>query len=218
MTTIEDTTDEVKKEDQNQGGETQAVYLDYNTDGRKQYEWETKYPPKIRRLMMKEAMYIAVWFMVACTILILNYFRTFNVIFGIAPERLSFAYYLYFIASGLLGGVVFEMKCLCTVVAKGYWHKDRRLWRMLTPLVSMGTAYIIGAMVGAGLLSVENNSTNAWAIAIGFFSGYFADEAAGKMKEIALVFFGKTSAQERKNDTSDPDNTPPKDDPSEDQQ
>lgn len=225
MTKAEDSTDRAKTNAKGQGGKTQAqtngnadpskndaggkgnvrqtytiknIFLGHTKDGRNQKDFETIYPADVLKIIRKEAVYISLWFIAACTILILNYFRTFNLIFGIGPERLSFAYFIYFIASGLLGGVVFELSCFCTVVAKGYWHKDRRMWRLLSPLVSMGTAFIIGAMAGAGLLSGENSSTNSWAIAIGFFAGYFADEAAGKMKEIALVFFGKTSAEEQR--------------------
>jgi hypothetical protein len=185
-----------------QNGAKKRSFLGYTDDGRYQFQWQSVYPHDARRAMRNEAIYIGIFFVIACVILILNYFRTFNGIFGIAPGRVSFPYYIYLIGSGLLGGVIFEMKVLCTVAAKGYWHKDRFFWRLMSPMVSAGMAYIIGAMASAGLLASENSSSNAWAIAIGFFAGYFADEAAGKMKEVAMVFFGKTAAGEQTSNAS----------------
>jgi hypothetical protein len=44
-------------------------------------------------------------------------------------------------------------------------------------------------------LTDANNSSNAWAVAFGFFSGYFSVNAVTKMREMAEVVFGQSTKQ-----------------------
>lgn len=44
-----------------------------NTDGRKQYDWESKYPECAQKEMKKEAIYIAIILIIAFSLLILSW-------------------------------------------------------------------------------------------------------------------------------------------------
>ncbi|MEQ1933456.1 MAG: hypothetical protein ABL962_06200, partial [Fimbriimonadaceae bacterium] len=81
---------------------------------------------------------------------------------------------------------------LYRVVARGYWHVDRRLWRVLSPLISLGLSIAFGALVEASFLSSRAPTSGAAAVAFGFLVGYFADAAVAKMHEVAEVVFGTT--------------------------
>ena len=59
----------------------------------------------------------------------------------------------------------------------------------------MSVACIVGVMASSGILTTHNNASSSGAIAVGFFAGYFADEAVGKMYEIATLLFGKTKKE-----------------------
>jgi hypothetical protein len=101
-----------------------------------------------------------------------------------------FAYYAF---AGLLGGTVFGVKYLYHVVAKGLWNEDRRLWRIMSPWLSLSLAFAIGALVEAGLLSISTSYPSgraARSLGFGFLIGYFSDSALAKMQEIAVVLFG----------------------------
>jgi hypothetical protein len=130
------------------------------------------------------------------TLLSLNFFGVFIALlkhFRFTPGKLKIAEYLiYFSSAGILGGSIYGIKYFYRIIARGYWTLDRRYWRIFSPFVSMSIAFIVGTMVCAGLLKSNNNISNSWAVAFGFFSGYFADEAVGKMYEVATLVFGKT--------------------------
>jgi hypothetical protein len=165
-----------------------------NTDGREPFDWASKYPPEARKEMRFECGYVLILFVLAFTLISLNFFGALYPLFDLDDCQVAqFKYMVYFSSAGLLGGTVFGMKYFYRVVARGYWTQDRRYWRLLSPFISLGIAFIVSAMVSASLLSASNASTNYWAIAFGFFSGYFADEAVGKMYEIATLLFGKTT-------------------------
>jgi hypothetical protein len=167
-----------------------------NTDGRNRHDWKSKYTDEARKEMIKEAVYIGLILVLSFALLIFNFFGAFVALikhFCGNPSKLKIAEYLiYFSSAGILGGSVYGIKYFYRVIAHGYWTQDRRYWRIFSPFVSMAIAFIVGIMVCAGLLKSNNNISNSWAIAFGFFSGYFADEAVGKMYEIATLVFGKT--------------------------
>lgn len=164
-----------------------------NTDGREQFEWKSEYPDSIRKEMKCEVCYILCLFLLSFLLIILNSLGIITTLLRLTGnQRYHARYIIFFTASGLLGGIVFGMKYFYRVVARGYWTQDRRYWRILSPFVSMSVAFIVGTMVSAGILTTRDNSTNMWAIAFGFFAGYFADEAVGKMYEIATLLFGKS--------------------------
>jgi len=111
-------------------------------------------------------------------------------------------YLIYFATGGLLGGSIYGMKYFYRVIARRYWTQDRRYWRILSPFISMAIAFVIGCMIYAGILNSgkpDSGFKNSWGVAFGFFAGYFADEAVGKMYDIATMIFGKTKKLELEN-------------------
>lgn len=111
----------------------------------------------------------------------------------------TFNKFSYYIFSGLLGGTVYGVKYLYRVVAHGYWSVDRRLWRLLSPWLSLSLAFVVGAFIEAGWVSltgVGTTATSAKYVAIGFLIGYFSDAAVAKMQEIATAIFGPPHAGE----------------------
>lgn len=167
-----------------------------NTDEREPFDWKTKYPIEARKQMRYEAIYLAVLFVMSFTLLLINCLGKFKALFTLTEEyTYQLEYFIYFSSSGLLGGVIFGMKYFYRVIARGYWTQDRIYWRIFSPFISMSVACIVGVMTSSGILNTHNNSSSSGAIAFGFFAGYFADEAVGKMYEIATLLFGKTKKE-----------------------
>lgn len=181
------------------------------TDGRHHLEWESKYPPNAVRIIRLEALYLVALFFLSFVL----YFITWR---GLLEELLNisssidanyFRQFCYFAISGLLGGTIFGIKYLYRVVARGYWHMDRQLWRFLTPLMSFALAFVVGALFDSELMSKasandlmlsghnETAISGTTAISIGFLVGYFADQVVAKLYEIASVIFGTTSKPSR---------------------
>ena len=63
----------------------------------------------------------------------------------------------------------------------------------MTPFIALTIAFIVGAMIDASLMVPQVQISGAAFVSIGFLSGYFADQAVGKMYEIASVIFGKSA-------------------------
>ena len=166
---------------------------DVNTDDRKPFDWKSKYPSEARKEIRWESAYIGFIFFLSFALLVLNFLGIISSLLALEETHIiKFEYIVYFSSAGMLGGIVFGMKYFYRVVARGYWTQDRRYWRILSPFISMSVAFIVGTMSSSGVLLAHNSSTNTWAIAFGFFAGYFADEAVGKMYEMATLLFGKT--------------------------
>ena len=166
---------------------------DINTDDRERFKWKSDYPPEARKEIRLEALYVFFVFLLSFGLIIANYLSIFSCKLALTkPYIVPFEYVIYFSSSGMLGGTVFGMKYFYRVVARGYWSQDRRYWRLLSPFISMSIAFIIGCMSSIGILNSYNSSSNTWAIVFGFFAGYFADEAVGKMYDVATFIFGKT--------------------------
>lgn len=166
------------------------------TDGRGDYEWESKYPPKALRVIRNEAIALIVFFLTSL-------FGIFFAWCGLLEDSLSYCcnigeprklqIYSYFMFAGLLGGTIYSIKFLYHAVARGIWHLDRQLWRFLSPLMSLGVAFIVAALISAGFV-IHSDLSGASAISIGFVAGYFSDAAIAKMYEVANVFFGTSSS------------------------
>jgi hypothetical protein len=96
---------------------------------------------------------------------------------------------------GGLGGVLFSIKWLYHSVAKEIWNRDRRLWRIFTPVVSMTLALGMIAIVNSRLFGVFDPAlvnTQSRAAALGFLIGLFSDNTVAKLAEIAESVFGTT--------------------------
>jgi len=97
--------------------------------------------------------------------------------------------------AGTLGGTLFAMKWLYHAVAKNFWNLDRRLWRLFTPHIAGILALVVILIVSSGLFGFFNPETVEklhFVISLGFLTGYFSDNAAAKLADIATSIFGKT--------------------------
>jgi hypothetical protein len=102
--------------------------------------------------------------------------------------------------SGLLGGTLYDAKWLYHSVARQLWHLDRRIWRIFTPHISGGLAFVVVSLIASGLLKVFDNhavDSNTMVIGMGFLVGYFSDSAIAKLAEIAETLFGTSRSREK---------------------
>lgn len=170
------------------------------TDGRSNLDFKSRYPIAIRFQIIVEAIYLLV--------LILSGFNlVFWIYSGDSPSYLTSLNFndlneqlrnlVTFPIAGLIGGSMFGLKYLYRVAARGWWHEDRRIWRICSPWLSASLATMVGIMVDGGLLGLsysQGTSINPYAtlLSFGFITGYFADSALAKMQEIANVVFGSS--------------------------
>lgn len=168
-----------------------------NTDGRKQYDWESKYPECAQKKMKKEAIYIAIILIIAFSLLIFIVGglidKVGNLIGLEAKKTASLEGVIIYFFSGLLGGTIFGLKYFYRVVSRGYWSQDRKYWRFFSPWISACVAFVVGCMVLSGYINATQTQSFAAEICVGFITGYFADEAVGKMSEVATALFGSNS-------------------------
>jgi hypothetical protein len=164
------------------------------TDGRKRWDWSCGYPPEARRIYHGEAMYL-VFFMLAGLALVLFSWTGHTAEFlGVKGHAaITLKKYCYYVGAGAVGGAVFSIKFMYRVIARGYWHLDRQMWRFLSPVVALGVAFGTGALIEASLVSGHAPSSGSAIVGTGFIIGYFADQAIAKMYEVAMVLFGTTS-------------------------
>lgn len=171
------------------------------TDARKRYDWITRYPPQARKEIRGEATLLFIVFLVSLLLLFATWKNWLSMGFLLPPiAQLTFKKYSYYASAGLLGGITFGMKYFYRVVARGYWHQDRRMWRIMSPFIAMAIALITGMLIDSSLLVAQKPIIPPAIVAIGFLSGYFADEAVGKMYEIASVIFGRSAMMKARDD------------------
>ncbi len=163
-----------------------------NTDEREPLDWKTRYEPDAQKQISGEAIYLGVLFFgtpVAIIALWLEGLR-----FGISPERYStLCHYGYAWLAGTFGGTMFSIKWLYHAVARAYWNRDRRLWRIFCPHLSGGLAFAFFTLAVSGLVKMVDITTlqkPAAIVACSFLVGYFSDSAIGKLKEVADTLFG----------------------------
>jgi hypothetical protein len=95
--------------------------------------------------------------------------------------------------AGLLGGTVFDLKWLYHSVAKGLWHCDRFLWRLIVPFNSATVALFTGFLVSSGavpFLRSEAFDSALPNLAFGFVFGYFSDNILAALQNFAKKIFG----------------------------
>lgn len=177
-----------------------AVIPHDETDGRAIDQWKSRYPPAARSEIAWEATAVGA---ISVGSLLMIFFLWSGLLTQwtgcVACARPAFTRYGYFFLGGVLGGTLFGIKYLYHVVARGFWNQDRRLWRLLSPLLSGSLAFVIGALTDAGLLGLTTSASKAPAfLSLGFITGYFGDKALAKMTEIADVIFGTRDAPKPK--------------------
>ena len=164
------------------------------TDGRKEYQWSSRYPRQAIMEIYWESLYLFVLFISSFFVIFASWKGWICFFASTSPdEAIMLKRYTYYTSSGLLGGVVFGIKYFYRVIARGYWHQDRRIWRLMSPLIAMAVAFIVGTMIDASFIATGKHSSGQTIISIGFLAGYFADQAVAKMYEIANVIFGKSA-------------------------
>jgi len=170
-----------------------------NTDGRKQYEFKSKYPDDIQKEIKEEGCILFLILFLALMILLLNYIGCFHKFFDCEADSqyIEIQKYIYYSVAGMLGGIIFGMKYYYRVVARGYWHQDRKAWRLMSPFIAMVIAFITGTLIESGFFGGQTPKSSAAIVSIGFLAGYFADEAVGKMYEVANVIFGKAQTDKK---------------------
>lgn len=163
------------------------------TDGRKIGEYKTRYTDKIcRRKILRDAIYILILMIIALILILVNFLEIFESLLDLDEEKkILFRNIMYCVSAGLLGGATFGMKYFYRVVAHGLWSEDRVYWRIFSPLISIPLSLVMAA-----IMFNDVTSSGGLAITIGFFTGYFSDEAVGKMYEIACVLFTKPDKSE----------------------
>lgn len=163
-------------------------------DGRERYCWRTGYEKEARKEILYESVYLFIIFISSFTSIFVSWSGWIGTRLTLTPEEATtIKKYLLFAGSGMLGGVVFGIKYFYRVVARGFWHQDRRIWRILSPWLAMSIAFVVGALTQASFISINHQMSGAAIVSIGFLSGYFADDAVAKLYEIASVIFGRSS-------------------------
>ena len=187
----------------NEEGKATWAPVDY-TDGKKKGEWQSSYPPEARKRIRLEVTFLV-------CVLVASLAGVLWIVFqaceaqgsGTAGDavqgsrRLSpmFLGFLGSCVSGMLGGCCFGLKCMYHFVAKQMWHEDRRLWRMLAPVLSGVVALFAVLLVSSGLLQIFDKTLVESPIRVVAFSclvGYFSDKALAKMADVADTLFGGT--------------------------
>jgi hypothetical protein len=172
------------------------------TDGKEKGEWESKYPPKARKGIFWETVYLVSLFVIyliaAFWLLYQSLFATHSQGPDYADSSQKMSMWWGFIAAwvgGSLGGCSFAIKWLYHIVAKLRWHEDRRLWRILTPHLSGVVSLFMVLLVSSNLLQLFEKDFVARPIgvlAFSFLVGYFSDKALAKMAEVADTLFGSS--------------------------
>lgn len=163
-------------------------------DDHELWNWETKYAKEAWKHIWRELIYLGILFVIALVALVLHmtgvlYFVHITMV--VAPaEAIAFNIFHrsgYCIIMGFLGGTIYDIKILYKSVARGKWHKDRLIWRIATPWVSLVLTIVVAGMMAEEIFS---SASVFMSIVIGFFAGYFSESAIGKLYSIAQVLFG----------------------------
>lgn len=186
-----------------------------DTDNRGLWDPKSKYAPQYQRAQNFEAGYMLVVLLLAVVGLILVATGVTDralLSMGLKEETVVLARrYEWLSLGGLLGGIVYSSKWLYHAIAKGLWHEDRKVWRYLSPWISLGTTIGIGALFIAGFMKTPGDASNSGEssassyIGLGFLIGYFSDMFLAKMKEVTQVLFGETESHFKKSRNKEQD-------------
>ena len=173
-------------------------------DGREKWDWKSRYPGAARVHIYCEAFSVAVLFLGAPTLFIVwfAYGDGWLSELGFGADAAKFATVSLCAAlGGLFGGSTLGMKWIYHSVAKGIWHQDRRLWRLLSPFISSGVSFGLITLARSGLMPIFDRPALErpdMVFALGFLAGLFCDKAVAKLQEIADSVFGTRPAAKRK--------------------
>lgn len=176
-------------------------------DGRKPWDWRTKYPLQARWRMFWEAVYLfgclVVFGLLSAVIGALTLPEvTYQVFCSATPEVNSTGtpncwdftfqktwFICYFL--GGLGGTTFSIKWLMHSVGTGKWHEDRVYWRFFVPLIGGVYSVMIHSMSSSGIMTPQSGDGSLVSIvSLSFLVGYFSDGVSGVLTNIANAVFG----------------------------
>ena len=115
------------------------------TDNRKLGDWRSRYDdPEARHWIRVEASYLGALLLLAPVGIVVLWLGRPKTWLGLTDERyvIVVRYGLAWLA-GVLGGTLYAAKWLYHTVARQLWHLDRRIWRLFTPHISGGLAFVI---------------------------------------------------------------------------
>lgn len=164
------------------------------TDGRPGGEWASRYAPEAWSFIWQETRYLALHLITVMFFIGAVWLKWPHRLLGV-PDQDSFTFSQYTLAllGGMLGGVLFAMKWLYHSVAKHIWNLDRRVWRFLTPYISGCLAFASIAIIDSfGVFNQSLLLSRGRSFAFGFLVGFFSDNAAAKLAEVAETLFGPT--------------------------
>jgi len=173
------------------------------TDGRKQWEWKSRWDVDANKKINTEMFYLFFCFFIAILLTFFTWNNGLCYLLNVSVDKYTiFKKVMFYSLGGMLGGISFGMKYFYRVVARGWWHVDRRAWRYLMPALSSIIALIVGSLIEAGLMVTNATKpfNNFFILGVGFLAGYFADEAVSKMYEIANVIFGRSVTTKSNNE------------------
>jgi hypothetical protein len=175
------------------------VKTDEYTDGRKLWEWESKFPQEAQENIKLEARWLIL--SLFATLLVAGFFLglggtsfEFSLPIGETPPTLSInCKVLGTFFTGCVGGVTFSIKWLVHSAATGKWHLDRRYWRLLVPWIGGVYALVVLALFDAGLFARAGSGVGSFSTispALAFLVGYFSDGVSGLLSNVANAVFG----------------------------
>lgn len=175
------------------------IRTDEYTDGRKLWEWQSKFPQDAQDGIKFEARLLIIALVV--TLLITGLFlglgnTSFELKLPIGetpPSLFINCALLGTFFTGCVGGITFSIKWLVHTAATGKWHLDRRYWRLLVPWIGGVYALVVLALFDAGLFARANGSNANFSVvspALAFLVGYFSDGVSGLLSNVANAVFG----------------------------
>jgi hypothetical protein len=179
-----------------------------NTDSRLPGDWNGTYQNDAISKINFEARYLVIIYLLSIISTLVIWTDLPIEWFGFSSTKYAiFKKFSLVFFGGAFGGTIFDFKWLIHAVAKRKWHMDRRLWRLLVPLISGAFSLAFSALISSGLIRVfDANSLNtpAAAFGFGFLVGYFSDNAIAKLSEVAQTLFGTLEDKHKKTSVNPP--------------
>lgn len=174
-------------------------------DGRRPYDWKSKYDPEARVEIAYEEKrllgYLSMSLALAAFSLMLSGQAiriplAFNAVSSDGNlQQLSLTISCHILAVffvGWVGGTTFALKWLVHACATGKWHLDRRPWRLIVPLIGGVYSCVMLTLLDAGMFGHGSDASRPLAVsaALAFLVGYFSDGVSGLLSNIANAVFG----------------------------
>lgn len=193
--------DENIEEGSSEQNSTGAVggFLGDLTDGRPKGSWKSRFEIEALKHIRWEQKYLLILLLISLLAPLIIGIVSIEWLANTPNKYQNLKKYLFALFGGTLGGTLFAMKWLVHSVAKDTWNYDRQIWRVFTPLLSGGLAFVIIILVNCQMFDLTKpaNLSIHRCYGIGFLVGYFSDNAIGKLTEIAQVLFGSTLSKRR---------------------